>query len=74
MRISVCNFVSVAKTQKSGGKKTTCDRQDSASEAHPPPSTHQLIQSARQGNRRNQAREAYPSNAESYKVILVSVS
>ena len=41
------------------------DGQDSASEAHPPSSTHHLTQSVRQGNRRHQVRDTYPSNAES---------
>ena len=52
MRISVFNFVNVAKPQKF--RKETGDGQDSASEAHPYPSTHQLTQSVRQGNRRHQ--------------------
>ena len=35
------------------------DGQVPASEAHPPPSSHQLTQSARQGNRIHQAKDAH---------------
>ena len=56
MRISVCNFGSVAYPQKyereKKKKKKTGDGQDSASKAHHPPNTHQLTQSVRQGNHR----------------------
>ena len=45
MRISLFNFTIVAKPQKFG---KTDDRQVSAREAHPFPSTHQLTHSVRQ--------------------------
>ena len=54
MHITEFNFVSVAKPRKVG---KTGDGRNSASEAHPPPSTHQLTHSARQDNRIHQARD-----------------
>ena len=58
MRYSVFNFVSFAKPKTF--EKKSGDGQDLASEAHPPPSTHQPTQYARQDNRRYQARDALP--------------
>ena len=65
MRISVFNFVSVAKPQTFEEKHMM--GKDSASGSHPLPSTYQLTQSARQGNRRHLKRNCYPSNAESMR-------
>ena len=65
------NFVRVAEPQV----WKNCDGQDSASNAPPPLSTHQLLtQSARQENRRHQTRHAYPSNAESKHPLLSLLS
>ena len=71
MRISV--LTSSVSLNRKFGKNS--DGQDSASNAHPLLSTHQLLtQSARQENRRHQTRHAYPSNTESKHPLLRHLS